>query len=185
MLYLGVAAVVYLVYFNSLLPFSYKTRAREIGVLRGEMNKLESDVRIARQNLEQKGKLQQVFNTTHDSYLNARELLPEQNLSSELLRKLVVLAQEADVRVIRFKPGEESPQEGYFEFPLELSVKGTYHGLGLFLAKVSNSKRIVRVGSLRMEALSKQQPESTIEGELRLITYAERGEAHEERAPAG
>jgi type IV pilus assembly protein PilO len=185
MLYLGVGAVIYMVYFNSLLPFSYKTRAREMGVLRGEMQKLESDVRIARQSLDQKGRLQQLYNSTHDSYLAARELLPERNLSSEMLRKLVVLAQEADVRVIRFRPGVETPHEGYFEFPLELTVTGSYHGLGLFLAKVSNCTRIVRVGSVKMDALSDQEPEKTVEGQLTLLTYAERGEAHEERVPAG
>jgi len=185
MLYLGVGAVAYMVFLNSLLPFSYKSRAREIAALKSEIEQLDSQVRIARESLKQKGRLEELLRASREKALEARELLPERNDSSELLRKLVVLAQEAGVRVTLFKPARGVLKDGYVEFPLELTVQGNYHGVGLLLAKISNCKRIVRVNSLSLAALPDQEQEETLEATLSLVTYAERGGSDETDSSSG
>lgn len=56
-----------------------------------------------------------------------------------------------------FKPGNESLREFYAEMPIEISVVGSYHDLGEFVADVARMPRIVTLGTMKVERLDEGQ----------------------------
>jgi len=81
----------------------------------------------------------------------AAELLPTERQLAALLRKVTLAAQQTGVEFLVFRPDPAKPQEHYTELPLQLSVYGSYHQVGSFLAELANMRRILTVSNLELK----------------------------------
>ena len=57
------------------------------------------------------------------------------------------------------------------EWPINVELDGTYHNLGMFFDRISRFSRIINVGSVRIRAKDKPDPNSSIQVALVATTF--------------
>ena len=81
-------------------------------------------------------------------------ILPARRNTPDLLRRIRSLAEQGDFALTRFTPGNLTDKEFFSEWPIAISVDGTYHNLALFFDRISRFSRIINVEDLTIGALS-------------------------------
>lgn len=80
--------------------------------------------------------------------------LPSKEEIPELIKTITDLAIKSNIELITFLPQESIRKEVYEEIPIRLTIKGTYHNVGQFLANIGNLERIITPSNVMMTALS-------------------------------
>lgn len=75
-------------------------------------------------------------------------ILPARRNTEDLLRRIRLLVEQGDHQLERFAPGTLVDQEFYSEWPITISLQGTYHNLALFFDRVSRFPRIINIENL-------------------------------------
>jgi type IV pilus assembly protein PilO len=150
---IGVAAIVYLYFFSTFVPFGHRPLAEEKGQLEQEYRQLSSDLSKARQTLNNREEVERQYEVITSRWEVAHKLLPEDREVAALLRKVTLVGQQSGVEFELFRPKAQIPGEIYAENPVDVSVTGGYHQVGSFLAEVANLDRIINVGNLNLESL--------------------------------
>jgi Tfp pilus assembly protein PilO len=81
------------------------------------------------------------------------QILPSKRNTEELIKRIETLTRQGDFTLKKFTPGDFVPKEFYAEWPIEISVDGTYHNLALFFDRMSRFSRIVNVEEMRIANL--------------------------------
>jgi type IV pilus assembly protein PilO len=90
------------------------------------------------------------YETLHERWTMAAELLPTDRQTAGLLRKITLAGQQTGVQFVMFKPAPPRSQTYYTEMPIDILVHGGYHQVGSFLAELANMQRIVTVSNLKL-----------------------------------
>ena len=80
-----------------------------------------------------------------------RNVLPEQKDVGDLLRRIQTLATQSSLTIRGFKPQAVAQRQQHAEWPISLSLEGTYHDLGAFFDKVSRMPRIINISGIRIK----------------------------------
>ncbi len=75
----------------------------------------------------------------------ALQQLPNEKEVPEILKNISSLGKESHLEFVLFRPRPEEPQQFYAKVPIELTMVGTYHNMGLFFDRVSKLSRIINV----------------------------------------
>ncbi|MFN8177243.1 MAG: type 4a pilus biogenesis protein PilO [bacterium] len=145
------AAIMYVFFLTSLVPFGYKARSEQIAKLSGEYEKISADLMKAKQSASRLPQVQAEFDQIKKRWEESSTLLPTEKEMAELLTQITVSGQRAGVDFLLFEPKPPTPRDIYVEHPVELEVQGGYHDIGMFLSRVSNLPRIVNVNSIQMK----------------------------------
>lgn len=98
--------------------------------------------------------------------------LPTKKEIPELLETITKIAIKSNIDLISFRPQEIISKEVYEEIPVSLSVKGTYHNLGIFLTHIGNLERIITPSNITMDAISSTVKEPfTARADLRITAF--------------
>jgi len=81
------------------------------------------------------------------------QILPSKRNTEELIKRIETLTRQGDFTLKKFTPGEFVPKEFYAEWPIDISVDGTYHNLALFFDRMSRFSRIINVEDLKISNL--------------------------------
>ena len=81
-------------------------------------------------------------------------ILPARRNTPDLLRRIRSLAEQGDFTLKRFTPGLLSDKEFFSEWPIAVSLEGTYHNLALFFDRISRFSRIINIEDLAITALT-------------------------------
>jgi type IV pilus assembly protein PilO len=84
----------------------------------------------------------------------AKGLLPTKQEMAEVLSQVTVAGQRSGVDFLLFEPQAAAPKEIYLEHPIDVTVTGGYHQVGMFLSRISNLPRIINVNSVDMKSVS-------------------------------
>lgn len=98
-------------------------------------------------------------------------LLKQLPNKSEMENLIIDINQSGRGRGLQFdlwKPGSESMKEFYAELPIQLSITGSYHDLGRFVADVAKLPRIVTLTDL---SLAPGKDASTLKMDATAMTY--------------
>jgi Tfp pilus assembly protein PilO len=98
-------------------------------------------------------------------------ILPARRNTQDLLRRIRGLTEAGDFNLLRFRPGRFREQEFYSEWPITISVEGTYHNLALFFDRVSKFSRIINIEDLRVERRRGQDDRRTIQANFEAKTF--------------
>ncbi len=79
-------------------------------------------------------------------------ILPSRRNTEDLLRRLRRLTEQGDFDLLRFTPRGLSKRDFYSEWPIGISLNGTYHNLALFFDRIRRFSRIINVENLRISA---------------------------------
>ena len=100
-----------------------------------------------------------------------RRILPTRRNTHELLRRIRTLTEQGDFELLRFTPGGEVDQDFYTEWPISISLQGSYHNLALLFERVSKFSRIINIENLQMSAYSKPDSVHTLAASFRAKTF--------------
>lgn len=99
------------------------------------------------------------------------EILPDRRNVHELLRQFRALAESEDFNLTRFNPSEEVEQDYLYEWPIALSLEGTYHNLARFFDRMSRFSRIINIDDLRISATRSPSPVHSIDATFTAKTF--------------
>lgn len=80
-------------------------------------------------------------------------ILPSRRNTQELLRRIRALTELGDFNLLRFTPAGEIDRDFYSEWPIAISLQGTYHNLALLFDRVSRFSRIINVEGLKISTM--------------------------------
>jgi type IV pilus assembly protein PilO len=81
------------------------------------------------------------------------QILPSSRNTEELIKRIETLTRQGDFTLKRFTPGEPANKEFYAEYPIDISLDGTYHNLALFFDRMSRFSRIINVEDLKIASV--------------------------------
>jgi type IV pilus assembly protein PilO len=110
-------------------------------------------------------------------------ILPARRNTPDLLRRIRSLAEQGDFTLRRFTPGQLSDREFFSEWPIQVSVQGTYHNLALFFDRISRFSRIINIENLGINAFTAKDSQHTITADFNAKTFVYKEPAP--NAPAG
>ncbi len=138
----------------------YQESAQELVRLQGEEATLErklSEVRLVAGNIS-------AFETEIEGLeiklKKALRQLPNEKQLEVLLTDISSLGKTAGVEILSFQRQEEIFHDFYAEVPIAIELDGEYHDIGKFFELMSQLKRIVNMGSLKI-TVAKESLEST------------------------
>jgi type IV pilus assembly protein PilO len=168
---LGIAALVYFYVFASFVPFNYKARSKEIGVLKVEYTHKANELSKAQQLVNRLPELKKEFALLNQRWAIAQELLPSQKEVASLLRKVTLAGQEAGIKFLLFKPGEAKTQAYFTENPVQVSVTGGFHHTGTFFSEIAELSRLVNVSQLKLKGFDKGDVDDTVQADFIATAY--------------
>jgi type IV pilus assembly protein PilO len=80
-----------------------------------------------------------------------RRILPRRKETDDLLKKLKQLIERGHFSLMRFTPQAFVDHDFYLEWPMRVTLRGTYHELGLFFDRLSRFSRIINVSELTLK----------------------------------
>jgi Tfp pilus assembly protein PilO len=115
------------------------------------------------------------------------QVLPSKRNTEDLIKRIETLTRQGDFTLRKFTPGDFVPKEFYAEWPIAVSLEGTYHNLALFFDRMSRFSRIINVEDLKIAALE-NVPQKSISANFVAKTFIYTGDETAlpaEGAPAG
>jgi type IV pilus assembly protein PilO len=184
---LFLAALIYTFFFTDWLPVTFKANAAELGNLEGKYRDISKDLNKARQATHRLPYLEKEYLLLHRKWEQSQALLPAEQDQAWCLRTISTLGAQADVQFTLFRPRPAQPQQFHTEYPIEVTVEGGYHQVGVFLGELANLDRIINVGNLEVKAARGGDPERPAEASFvaRTYTLGGTGKPPEEEKPKG
>ncbi len=81
------------------------------------------------------------------------QILPSARNTEDLIKRIETLTRQGDFSLKKFTPGEPVGKDFYSEYPIEISLDGTYHNLALFFDRMSRFSRIINVEDMKVGTL--------------------------------
>lgn len=144
---------------------------REIVSSTAELEKLKEKVRqgkMAESRLPQFREEAQRLETELQRLLR---ILPTARQTDELIKKIKSLTERAAFRLATFQPGGFTKKEFLTEWPITVTMDGTYHELALFFDRLSRFSRIINVDTLAVSAVSARRSAYSINTTFTMKTF--------------
>ena len=153
----------------------YIPQQDELKAAKGELNKLRKELIISKDIARDLQKFKEQIDKLNEELKNALTQLPNEKEIPEILKNISSLGKESNLEFTLFRPKPEEPQQFYAKVPIELTVLGSYHNMGIFFDKVSKLPRIINVVNFNMtrvkEAKDKGESEILLKSSCLINTY--------------
>lgn len=100
-----------------------------------------------------------------------RQILPEDKETGEIVRRVVQLAEQSKLKIKSFEPKKSNRKDFYEEWPILLSLEGSYDNLGVFFEKVSQFTRIINVDNIAIKKAENQSRTTTLSATCTATTF--------------
>ncbi len=100
-----------------------------------------------------------------------KQVLPNEKETADIVRRVEQLAVESDLSIRSFTPQATVAYEFYEDWPIRMSLEGSYNNLGLFFQRVANFQRIINVDNIEIKVLSNPDPDRTISATCTATTF--------------
>ncbi|MEK7234245.1 MAG: type 4a pilus biogenesis protein PilO [Elusimicrobiota bacterium] len=143
--HLGVGAVLFVVFIGVYVKFFWMPIARAKAEATGKIEQIEGQIVKAKQQAARLERLQAEIASLNERAVEAERRLPKTKSVPDILLAVSSLAQKNRVVIQTFTPGPTKSQTYFIELAYPISVKGSYHNIGRFLAAVGLEERIFNV----------------------------------------
>jgi Tfp pilus assembly protein PilO len=145
------AVVAVLIYLggNSML---LKPREQQISNLTDRRAKLQAKIQEGRAAKQQLPRFREEVRKLELELDRLLRILPARRNTPELLRRVRSLAEQGDFSLRRFRPGRFNDRDFYSEWPIAISLSGSYHNLALFFDEIGRFSRIINIEGLKVDA---------------------------------
>jgi type IV pilus assembly protein PilO len=162
--------------------YVFKPIRQDISTLNESIAKLQREIQKGRAAKRDLPKLEEEIRNLELELDRLRRILPTRRETDTLLKKLKQLTEIGHFQLGRFTPQPFIDRDFYWEWPINVSLSGTYHELGLFFDRLSRFSRIINVSNLKIVAMHKRGSPFTIKADFTQQTFIYKEE--KEGAPA-
>lgn len=149
----------------------FQPQLKKIESLQQQVAAARAEVEKAKKVAADLPKYQKEFDAIQRDFDSMAVLLPKTQEIPNLLRSISDLGKGAGLDFLKFVPGVEVQKDFYAEIPIDITINGPYHNLGLFLDNVSKLDRIVTVNNINIDKSQKDGLEMLLNSTCRLVTY--------------
>ncbi|MBI2788158.1 MAG: type 4a pilus biogenesis protein PilO [Elusimicrobia bacterium] len=146
--YLGAGAVLFVVFIGLYVKFFWLPIAQAKAEATAKIEEIEAKIAKAKQQAARLERLQAEIASLNERAAEAEKRLPKTKSVPDILLTLSALAQKNRVIIQSFAPGPMKSQTYFTELQYPLSVRGSYHNIGRFLAALSLEERIFNVSGV-------------------------------------
>lgn len=165
------------------LQIPVKKLKQEISILDKELQGLQTEIEKGEAARKKLGSLQEEVAKLDKQLQDLKIMLPPQKETHVILKRIKSLAEEGDFDFKTFVPSQNFiDKEFYYEWPISVSLDGTYHNLALFFDKLRTLPRIINVSNMEIKSATKKGEKSTISSKITLLSYIYKEETPEEEA---
>ncbi len=143
--HLGAGAVLLVVLSVVYVKFFWLPIAQDKSEARTKIAGIEAQIVTAKQKSSRLERLQSEVASLNERAAEAEKRLPKTKSVPDILLALSALAQRNHVLIKSFSPGPQNIQTYFIELSYPLSVSGSYHNIGRFLAAIALAERIFNV----------------------------------------
>ena len=147
----AISAVTFALIAGGFIYFSYWPKFEKINRLNTELEKLEKQLKTAKNNAKELEKFQAKIRDAETQFQMAMKKLPEKEEIPSLLSSISNSGQQVGLEFLLFEPKPEKKKEFYAEIPVAMSIKGDYHNLALFFDQVARLSRIVNIQNIQID----------------------------------
>jgi type IV pilus assembly protein PilO len=98
-------------------------------------------------------------------------ILPARRNTPDMMRRIRSLTEQGDFALSKFNPGTLTDKEFFSEWPIAVSVRGSYHNLALFFDRISRFSRIINIENLEVLALPPSKEGHTLSASFTAKTF--------------
>ena len=153
----------------------------DIQRLNTEVEDLERKLTIAKRKARQLTRYRAMLENAKVDFNIAKKALPEKKEIPSLLTAISRAGKTAGLDFYLFDPLSEDERDFYAEIPVDIKVKGPYHGVAVFFDKVSRLFRVVNITNIVMK---KEKQSNILDTSCRAVTYRFLEKAAEEKSKA-
>jgi type IV pilus assembly protein PilO len=110
------------------------------------------------------------------------QVLPSARNTEDLIKRIETLTRQGDFALKKFTPGEPVQKDFYSEYPIDISLEGTYHNLALFFDRMSRFSRIINVEDMKVNTL--ESPGKSLAATFTAKTFIYTGDESQKAAAA-
>jgi type IV pilus assembly protein PilO len=143
--YLGAGALLFAVGAFVYVKFFWFPISDKMTDLSDQIAKIEQKIAKAEAQASRLTRLQGELASLNQQAIEAERRLPKTKSVADVLVALASLAQKSGVSIQNFSPGPQKSQQYFIELSYPMTVKGSYHNIGRFLAAVALEERIFNV----------------------------------------
>lgn len=171
MLIVMVAAGFGYVYWNYLL----KPTNAKIADLSKKVNDVLAQVETMKRTANRLPALQREYESLVSEVGETEKRLPKERNLEEVLRIVTEQAGKHKITVTTFAPGTDKAQNYYVEFPITLTVNGSFHTLGKFMAVLGQQERILASRNVTLGYAPNPKKGQTVTGSFQLMAFTFKG----------
>ena len=147
----------------------YIPKTGEIKTIKSELDRLETNIRIARVRANNLKRLEADLAKAEGDLKVAIKLLPTTSEIPSLLKNITKLGNDSNLEFLLFSPEKQVSKEFYVEIPVSIEVLGSYHDVAIFFDKVGKLDRIVNVVNVNMIPI--KELSTTLKTSCKATTY--------------
>ena len=98
-------------------------------------------------------------------------ILPARRNTPDLIRRLRLLVERGDFNLKSFDPQVPTDRDFYLEWPIRISLDGSYHNLAQFFDRISRFSRIINIENLNMRAIPNPDSPHSLAAEFTAKTF--------------
>jgi type IV pilus assembly protein PilO len=146
----------------------------EIKRLKTTIVKLDSEIADSEVKVRKLDTLKAENRRLKESLAELKEQLPEEKEISVLLKQISDLGLQSGLNILLWKPKkrEHDPRGLYIKIPVEVTVVGGYHDLGVFFSHISRIKRIVNLSDIKIDSHKTKEGLKLIKANFTAITFS-------------
>ena len=151
--------------------YVFKDIRTQIERLETNIDELEREIEKGRAAKADLPRLEEDIRNYEIELERLRRILPTKRETDNLIKRAKQLTERGRFRLTRFTPGNFEDRDFFIEWPIRVSLDGTYHELGLFFDRLSRFSRIINVTELTISPAGRGDGDFTIRAEFVQRTY--------------
>lgn len=144
----------------------------ELAAVEAEIELLDIKVAAAQQYIGKLTRLKEEVTAINQQLAELQGMLPGRRETSAVIRQTHQMAIDSGLRLTGFTPGASVEHDYYEAWPIQLTMEGSFHELGLFFEKTGNFSRIISIDDLEIQGITENpRPDKTIRATCKANTY--------------
>ncbi|KKL49102.1 hypothetical protein LCGC14_2318860 [marine sediment metagenome] len=147
---------------------------KEITRLGDAISKQEQSISEKQSKVANLDKLKKQTEILKKELQKMEEALPEEEEISLLLKQVNVLTKEADLDILTWSPStrkQSHPSKIVYAIPVRVTLKGSYHKLGIFFSSLTQLKQIVNITGITLGSPKAEGEEIILSVSFTAVTF--------------
>ncbi len=126
----------------------------EVAAMRATNQGLTTEIETAQVTAARLPQFQEEVQAQEQQLELKREKLPDEKETAEIVRQVQKLAEDSNLDLKDFRPQSTIRYEFYEDWPILMSIEGSYRNLGLFFQEIAQFQRLINISNIEITTLA-------------------------------